>query len=349
MIRLILKAALGLLGVALLLFGSASCVYSAPPYRGPISDHFDGERFHNVPPDQDKELSDLLEWQRHRVRGSWPARVENREWPKPPRRVGPGELVVTFINHATTLVQIDGVNVLTDPIYSLRASPVSFAGPVRVRDPGLRFEDLPPIDAVVVSHNHYDHLDLPTLARLAARDHPKIFVGLGNELLLAREGIEGAVPLDWHQSMELGAVRITAVPTRHWSSRWITDRRVALWAAWLIRGPGAGQVYFAGDTGYGAQFADAKARYGAMRLALLPIGAYKPEWFMKDHHMSPVDALRAHADLGAETSVAIHFGTFPLGDDGYAEAPRVLRERAREERARFLVLDQGESLRLEAR
>ncbi|MFO0722171.1 MAG: MBL fold metallo-hydrolase [Myxococcota bacterium] len=335
---------LGLIGAAVL---ASSCVFAAPRYQGPVSDHFDGERFHNVPADPDKGLGDMLEWQRHRQQGSWPKHVDNKAWPKPATRVGPGELVITFINHATALVQIDGLNILTDPIYSTRASPFSFAGPARVRAPGVAFEDLPPIDAVVVSHNHYDHLDLATLKRLAERDHPKILVGLGNELLLEREGISGAVPLDWHQRTTVGGLEIIAVPTRHWSSRWISDFRYALWAAYIFDSPRAGKVYFAGDTGYGPQFAEAHERYGAMRAALLPIGAFKPEWFMHNHHMSPEDALKAHRDLGAGTSVAIHFGTFPLADDGYAEAPRILQGLAEREGQRFLVLDQGEGIKLE--
>jgi L-ascorbate metabolism protein UlaG (beta-lactamase superfamily) len=335
-------AALVTLGAAA--FGGVSCAMSAPRYVGPVSDHFDGETFHNDPDIPDKGLLDILAWQTQRKRGKWPAWVPNRVYPKPRARVGPGELEVWFVNHATTLVQLDGLNVLTDPIYSDRASPVSWAGPGRARAPGIAFDDLPPIDAVVISHNHYDHLDVATLRRLAERHHPQIYVGLGNELLLAREGVDGAVPLDWHEARELRGVTVRAVPSQHWSARWIGDQRVVLWAAWLLESPSGGRVYFAGDTGYGPHFAKTRARYGDVRLALLPIGAYEPRWFMKHHHMSPDDALVAHADLGARTSVAIHFGTFALADDGYDEAPTRAAELAKAAGARFLVLDQGEGV-----
>jgi L-ascorbate metabolism protein UlaG (beta-lactamase superfamily) len=242
------------------------------------------------------------------------------------------------------LLQQDGVNVLTDPIWSLRASPVSFVGPRRHHPPGLRFLDLPPIDAVVLSHNHYDHLDLPTLRRLQAAHHPRFFCGLGNQALLERAGLQRVTELDWWQSVPLTAtVELIAVPAQHFSNRGLFDRDRTLWLGYVLRGP-AGLAYFAGDTGAGPHFAEIRKRLGAPRLAVLPIGAYRPEWFMSAVHESPAQTLEAHQQLGAGTTVPMHFGTFALGDDGQDEAPRTLEAAATGAAARVRVLEFGEAL-----
>lgn len=253
---------------------------------------------------------------------------------------------VTFVNHATVLLQMDGVNILTDPIWSERCSPVSFAGPKRVVPPGLRFEQLPTIDVVLLSHNHYDHLDVSTLRRLADEHRPRILVPLGNRRVLDRAGVRGAEELDWWQSVEVrDGVRVAAVPAQHFSGRGMFDRDRALWAGFVVSGP-AGSAYFAGDTGFGAHFEEIRDRFGPPRLALLPIGAYRPEWFMSRVHTSPDEALRAHRILGAGTSVGIHFGTFRLADDGQDEAParvEALLCEGAAPRPRFWVLGFGES------
>jgi L-ascorbate metabolism protein UlaG (beta-lactamase superfamily) len=252
---------------------------------------------------------------------------------------------VTFVNHATALIQAEGLNVLTDPIWSDRCSPVSFAGPKRVIPPGLRYEQLPAIDVVLISHNQYDHLDLPTLRRLAAEHRPRVLVPLGNRRLLDRAGVGGAEELGWWQSVGVGdAVQIAAVPAQHFSGRGLFDRDRALWAGFVLAGP-AGPVYFAGDTGFGPHFEEIRNRFGPPRLALLPIGAYRPEWFMSRVHASPDEALRAHRILGAGTSVGIHFGTFRLADDGQDEAPariETLVSESAEPRPRFWILGFGE-------
>lgn len=340
---------LWLLGVSLAVVGAGAvmgcCIFSAPRYRGPASDHFDSERFRNRRSIEHGGFGDLLRWMWTREPGPWQDSTDALPGDPPPRRVGPGELRVTFVNHATVLVQMDGINILTDPIWSDRCSPVSWAGPKRVRPPGIRFEDLPPIDLVLVSHNHYDHLDIRTLDHLAREHHPRIFSGLGNRALLQSKGISGAEDLDWWQSAEIAAgVRVTAVPTEHFSGRGLCDRDRTLWVGFVVTGS-AGSVYFAGDTGWGPHFQEIRARFGAPRLALLPIGAFRPEWFMSRVHISPDEAVQAHQVLGAGTSVAIHFGTFRLGDDGQDEAPERLRsaiERAGEPRPRFWVLGFGE-------
>jgi L-ascorbate metabolism protein UlaG (beta-lactamase superfamily) len=238
---------------------------------------------------------------------------------------------------------MDGVNLLTDPVWSDRVSPVNWIGPRRHRAPGLRFEDLPPIDPILLSHNHYDHLDLPTLRRLAGVHHPRVLVPLGVGAFLRANGIGRVAELDWWQRAEdTGALRIAAVPARHFSGRGLRDRDATLWCGYAIEGA-AGPVYFAGDTGWGPHFDEIRRRLGSVRLALLPVGAFQPRWFMGPVHLSPEDAVAAHLALGASTSVGIHYGTFRIADDGFDE-PRVELERAlaRASGVRFWLLPAGE-------
>jgi L-ascorbate metabolism protein UlaG (beta-lactamase superfamily) len=214
-----------------------------------------------------------------------------------------------------------------------------------VRPPGIRFDDLPPIDAVVVSHSHYDHLDMATLQHLHAAHHPRFFVGLGNRQLLEAEGIDRVTELDWWEHADLDErLAVHSVPAQHFSGRGLCDRDVTLWMGFVLRGP-AGVVYFAGDTAVGPHFEQVRRRFGAPRLALLPIGAYLPRWFMERVHISPAEAVQAHETLAAQQSVAIHFGTFNLGDDGQHQATeeleRAVRARAIDP-ARFWVLRFGE-------
>lgn len=321
--------------------------FSARGYNGPESDHFDGKRFFNQSPDPTTQRGffDFLKWVFNRKPGKWEEWVQSEFGPKPPVCVGREELRVTFINHSTFLIQMDGINILTDPIWSNRSSPVSFTGPKRVRAPGIRFEDLPPIDVVTVSHNHYDHLDLPTLKRLSKDHHPTIYTGLGNKWLLEKSGITQVSELDWWQEVPLSdSVRLTCVPAQHFSGRGLFDRNKTLWAGFVFEGL-AEPVYFAGDTGLGPHFKQIADRFGKMRLAFLPIGAFLPRWFMSPTHLSPSDALEAHFILGTQTSAAMHFGTFQLGDDSQNEAVGLLSTAIAEtnmEHTQFLVLDCGE-------
>ena len=311
---------------------------AAPHYHGPVSDHFDGKRFHNLDPGWQSEGS-FLKWQMTKDPGEWPKWIDSTPGPPPPRRVDDGRIRVTWVNHATMLVQMDGVNLLTDPIWSERCSPFSFVGPKRHRAPGLRFEELPPIDAVLVSHNHYDHLDAPTLRRLQGA---RIFTPLGNSALMARYDVRGATDLDWWQSTKLtDRVTITLVPAQHFCARALSDRNATLWGGFVISGP-SGHAYFAGDTGWGGHFARVAERFGPMRVAMLPIGAYLPRWFMKSAHISPSEAIDAHAALQAKTSIAMHYGTFHLGDDGYEEPSYDLRAAlAARGNPRVLIVDHG--------
>ncbi len=295
--------------------------------------HFDGRRFLNPGMPFDKGLAEVLKWQLTRTRTPWPARVANTATPRLLERGSPGpsaQLAATWVGHATFVLQFSGADdvftVVTDPFFSERASPVPFAGPRRVRDPGVRIDALPKVDAVVVSHNHYDHLDLPSLRALEARFSPKFVVPLGNAGILRRAGLKDVVELDWWGSKALGGpldVHITLAPALHWSARGSGDRFDSLWGSFLIAAAGR-TAYFAGDTGYHTHFADVRARLGAPDLALLPIGAYEPRWFMEFQHMNPDDAVMAHVDLGARTSLAMHHSTLCLTDEGIDEPKRAL-------------------------
>jgi L-ascorbate metabolism protein UlaG (beta-lactamase superfamily) len=314
--------------------------FGGPRYRGPVSGHFDGARFQNLAPFPFHGFGDFVRWRRTARPGYWPEWIDSKPGPRPPARVD--GLRVTLVNHSTVLVQTGGVNILTDPVWSERASPLSWAGPQRHRAPGLRFDDLPPIDVVLVSHNHYDHLDLATLKRLAARGARDFFAPLGDGPLLKSRGIPRVAELDWWQSALAGGARITAVPAQHFSGRGLRDRNATLWCGYIIESA-AGAVYFAGDTGWGPHFALIRERWPAIRLALLPVGAYRPAWFMSPVHLSPDDAVRAHAALGAFLSVPIHYGTFALGDDSAREPlDDLARALATHGDARFRVLEFGE-------
>jgi N-acyl-phosphatidylethanolamine-hydrolysing phospholipase D len=238
------------------------------------------------------------------------------------------EPTVTWIGHATLLVQMDHVTFLTDPIWSDTASPVSFAGPRRFVPPGLALEALPPIDFVVVSHNHYDHLDLATLRALAARNgETRFFVPLGNGALLREKGIEHVVEFDWGESREHRGVRVTCLPTQHWSKRGLGDDNEALWASWAVVGPER-RFYFAGDTGWFDGFARIGEVFGSFDLAAVPIGAYEPAAMMRASHLDPEEAVRAALDLRARRALAIHYGTFDLSDEPLDEPPRRFRAAA---------------------
>lgn len=233
-----------------------------------------------------------------------------------------GAATVTWVGHATVLVEMDHVSLLTDPIWSDTPSPTRFAGPRRFVPPGIAIEDLPPIDFVVVSHNHYDHLDLPSLIALAARNpRTRFLVPLGNAQLLRDEGIGHVEEMDWGDTTTQGSLMITCLPSRHWSRRSLTDERKALWASWAIRGSDR-NFYFSGDTGYFDGFSRIGEALGSFDLAAVPIGAYEPSEMMRESHMNPEQAVRAAVDLEARKVLAIHFGTFDLSDEPLDEPPR---------------------------
>jgi L-ascorbate metabolism protein UlaG (beta-lactamase superfamily) len=325
-----------------------SFVFSGPGYSGQVSEHFDGVRFYNQNRSAQHDFKTFLAWIANRNRGPWQEHADDRgPGPRPPARVKKGQLLVTPVGHSTFLIQADGVNILTDPIWSERASPVSFTGPRRVNVPGLRLQDLPAIDVILISHNHYDHLDLPTLHELALSNRTQVVTTLGNKPLIKKAGFDNVTELDWWQQTALpNGLRITCVPAQHFSGRGMRDGCKTLWGGFVMESA-AGPIYFAGDTGYGPHFQEIARLFGPPRLAFLPIGAYKPEWFMWPGHMGPEGALKAHFELKARTSIAMHFGTFPLGDDGQHEAAEALRaeiKKAAMRGSQFLVPDWGRAV-----
>jgi L-ascorbate metabolism protein UlaG (beta-lactamase superfamily) len=316
--------------------------YSSSDDVPPFPRHFDGKRFFNPDGAQVRGFLDLFRWKLSSRPESSPRFIADVEQTRPPAHVDDGELRVTLVNHATVLIQQCDLNILTDPVWSGRVSPLTWIGPRRRRMPGVRFEDLPRIDTVLLSHNHYDHLDLATLRLLAERGHSRFIVPVGVGRLLRSQSIGPVSEMDWGDSLPLGGITIYSVPALHFSARGILDRNRTLWCGYVIEAADR-IVYFAGDTAFGDHFARIRERFGAPRAALLPIGAYEPRWFMSPVHMAPDDAVRAHHILGAQTSIAIHHGTFQLADDGLDTPRRMLRESAPDS---FLVLDNGQSVTL---
>lgn len=318
--------------------------FSSPPYHGPRSAHFDGKRFFNIVPTKHAGFFNFLKWIWTREPGLWLPLKETPYAPPPPEKVPGYNLRVTFINHSTVLIQTAGLNILTDPVWSMRIGPVpKIGGPKRHIMPGIRFEDLPPIDVVLISHDHYDHLDIPTLKMLEERFSPVFFTGLGDRKLLKDAGMDKVHEMDWWDSSALsGDVTINFVPSQHFSARSYCDRDRTLWGGFVIETPG-GPVYFASDTGMGPHFDMIKERFGTPRVAFLPIAAFLPRWFMGRAHLSPEDAVEVHGQLKASVSIPIHYGTFRLGDDGQFEAPeRLANQLISRSIKNFLILKPGE-------
>jgi L-ascorbate metabolism protein UlaG (beta-lactamase superfamily) len=309
----------------------------------PFPKHFDGKRFFNPDAPQVRGFLDTLRWKLTSRQEPSARLVPDVEPSKPPSGVDGDELRATLINHATLLLQQNGSHILTDPVWSERASPLTWIGPRRRRKPGVRWEDLPRIDTVLLSHNHYDHLDLATLRLLMERGQSRFIVPARVGRLLRSQSIGPVDELDWGESLSLGRATIHSVPAMHFSARGMFDRNRTLWCGYMIQTADR-LVYFAGDTGFGGHFASIRERFGAPRLALLPIGAYEPRWFMSPVHMAPEDAVKAHHILGAKTSIAIHHGTFQLTDESIDAPKKRFMERAPADS--FLVLNNGQSVTL---
>ncbi len=300
-------------------------------YEGPRSGHYDGERFFNPEGDLHTGIPRKFAWGRvwGMVTGQpavgWPAEIKVNPT-RPPARVEGPAMRLTWIGHATVLVQTQGLNILTDPIWSDVAGPWNLLGPRRAREPGVRFADLPKIDLVLISHNHYDHMDLPTLDRLWARDKPLIVTSLGNDHILEGRGI-AAVAQDWGGAVRVKpGIWVIVERVHHWGSRWGQDRNRALWSGFTITLP-HGNIFFAGDTGFGdGAWAREAARHGPFRLAILPIGAYHPREVFAGNHIDPQQALGVFRTLGAKRGFGIHWGTFRLTDEAADHPPVEMAE-----------------------
>lgn len=318
-------------------------------YSGPVSDHFDGKIFFNpngVPPGN---FGDLLKWQMGGGKAEWPkSRISPFAGAKPEPYVD--DLRITMVGHASMLIQVDGINILTDPVFSDRASPVGFAGPKRVIAPGIAFEDLPPIDLVLLTHNHYDHMDLSSLSRLANEHYATVFTPLGNDTII-KNSAYAIKTGDWGD-VEAFTVRGKTLqchfePCHHWSARSMGDRRMALWAAFVIE-TAKGKIYHIGDTGFhdGINYRDAAEKHGGFRVALLPVGAYEPRWFMKGQHQNPAEAVEGFKLCKTQSAIGHHWGTFQLTNEALeapVEALKVALNGAEIDEALFVALDAGQS------
>ncbi|OYT90625.1 MAG: MBL fold metallo-hydrolase [Burkholderiales bacterium PBB3] len=318
-----------------------------------VNDNYNASKKHHRPEGfqnnyteaTDKSGAELLRWMWQRQRDGLP---------KPPQQPTPvvapelafvhanvgktQEPAITWIGHATMLVQMGGLNILLDPVFSDRVSPVQFAGPKRYQPPGIALANLPHIDLVLISHNHYDHLDIGSVKALntQAGGPPLFIVPLGVKKWMADAGIENVKQMDWWDTTQvklpLGAVDVHFTPVQHWSSRTPTDRRATLWGGYAVFAPDF-QMYFSGDTGYSQDFKDTQAHFAARQtaalgggfdVALIAVGAYEPRWFMKEQHVNPAEAVQIHLDLKAKRSIGVHWGTFDLTDESLDQPPKDL-------------------------
>ncbi|WP_342360175.1 MBL fold metallo-hydrolase [Terrarubrum flagellatum] len=319
-----------------------------PYYEGPVSDHFDGLRFFNPGGREPSGFGNLLRWQLSGGREPWPASYPSNVRDTPPAKVEGDDLRVSFIGHASTLIQTAGLNILLDPVWSERASPFTFAGPKRANGPGVLFDDLPKIDLVLITHNHYDHLDVATLTKLHERDQPRVVAALGNDKVIwERNPTIWAEAHDWGARVQIAKnVAVTLEPCHHWSARGVLDRRMALWTAFVIETPG-GKIFAVGDSGYhdGIYYRAVKEKHGGFRFALLPIGAYEPRWMMASQHQNPEEAARAFLDCGADYALGHHWGTFHLTNEGIerpVEGLKIAREKLGISADKFRTLRPGE-------
>ena len=294
-------------------------------YQGPKSDHFNGVRFFNPNKARSLQKASFWKWRMTRPKSKWPKFVANEFEDIPPSLVN-DNIRISFVGHISFLIQFGGINILVDPVWSDIIGPFNLFGVKRVNKPGIEFTNLPKIDIVLISHNHYDHLDLATIKKLQKRDNPLFVMPLGNDKMLNHIVKYDQIKLlDWNESTIIRDLKINLVPVQHWSKRTLFDTNKALWGGFVIES-NLGKIFFAGDTGFGEgdNFKNVRKQYGPMDISFLPIGSYKPEWFMEYSHMNPMDAVKTHLILESKLSIATHFGTFDLADDEYDEPVRDL-------------------------
>lgn len=313
-----------------------------------FSDHFNGTKFYN--PTLEKQISpgisDVVKMMRE-GREKWPKYIDKCGIPKLHEKLEADDVAITFVNHATFLIQFQNLNILTDPVWANCASPVQWFGPKRVRPCGVALNDLPNIDLILLSHNHYDHLDVDTLKILNARFSPKVFVALGDKKLLNSIGFSDVEEFDWWDNIKVNQdTEITFTPTQHSSGRGLLDRDKSLWGSYYIR-HGKRSVYFGGDSGYSTHYKEINKRLGSPEFALLGIGSYAPSWFMKVIHTSPAEAVMAYQDLGAKLGIGMHYGTFQLSSEGYDQPQKGLKDALEEQgipQDRFITIPEGETI-----
>lgn len=320
---------------------------SEPGHQGEKAPHFDGTSFINPNGAVAHGMEGLIKFLFTRKPEKWKKNYETHVRTEPLPEAQPGKTDITFVNHSTFLIQADGVNILTDPIWSERCSPFQWAGPERFRPPGLVFDDLPPIDLVCLTHNHYDHLDRDTVMRLNAKFEPTFIVPLGVEKTLHKWGCNKVISMEWWQSHEVHGIAIQSTPAIHFSGRGMFDRNKTLWCGFSFRSA-SHHIYYVGDTANGEIFDKISAELGSIDVALIPIGAYKPDWFMSRIHVSPSEAVSIHQKLNTAQSIAMHFGTFNLADDGQGIAERDLMHALQQANIppdQFVIPDEGQSMR----
>ena len=312
--------------------------------------HHTADGFKNPWPGfEDRGLVEILRWGIwDRVTGKKPETKDHYDFPPGEHNINflrknRSEFTLTWIGHSTMLIQIDGVNILTDPVFSNRCSPVQWAGPERQVKPGIDFDDLPDIDLVIISHDHYDHLDKITIKKLGSKPFYLVPLGIGE--FLKDEDINRFEEKDWGDSITFNKLKIICTPAQHFSGRKGVDKNKTLWASWIIKGKSA-RIYFGGDSGYFPGYVQIGEQYGPFDLVMLPIGAYLPHWFMSPVHMDPAEAIQAYRDLKADIFVPIHWGTFDLADEPLDEPPQKLRNeisKAGLDSTKFWILKHGET------
>ena len=319
------------------------CKISKKVYSGEVSDHFDGKKFVNANVSEGNGLKDVFKYLRTREPGEWIRDYETYSRDTLIENNYTDSIKLIFVNHSTFLIQLDTLNILTDPIWSDRCSPVQWLGPKRNRPPGVTFKSLPNIDLVLISHNHYDHLDKITILKLQKEHKPQFIVPLGVSYFFKKLGIENVIEIDWGEEIEFNSIKIKGTPAVHFSSRGAFDKDKTLWCGYLIEG--SNKIYFAGDTAYDEHiFKKIGIDNPDIDVSIIPIGAYKPNWFMSPIHTSPSEAVKIHLDIKSKKSIATHFGTFALADEAQGEAGKDLKVALLKNKItkdRFIIPDEG--------